>query len=341
MTNWIWMHPRADEGTEAWKRQFGQYRRAGIEGVLALVHNGAQALYGNHRHSVAAPVLEDLLPLALAEGLALHAWLVALRCNAPAVQEAHPEWFSVSRQGKSSLDAPPYILSYQWLCPSRPEVVAYVEQNVAELAAYTELKGIHLDYIRHPDVILPEALQPKYDLVQDREYAQFDFCYCPVCREAFRGREGVDPLELDDASAHAAWRAYRYDSVRHVVDTAARVARASSKALSAAVFATPELARTYVRQDWPSWDLDAAFPMIYHQYYAKPAMWIETATREGVAEIGGRFPLYSGLFIGAIEPEDLPHAVERAAGAGAAGVCLFSHGAMTDAHWRALAQIKT
>jgi len=113
-----------------------------------------------------------------------------------------------------------------------------------------------------------------------------------------------------------------------------------TQALSAAVFATPELARTYVRQDWPSWDLDAAFPMIYHPYYAKPAMWIETATREGVDEIGGKFPLYSGLFVGAIEAGDLPRAVERAADAGAAGVCLFSHGAMTDAHWRALTQIK-
>ena len=276
------------------------------------------------------------MPIAAAEGLELHAWVVALRCNMTSIQQAHPEWFSVSRNGESCLEKPPYVRYYRWLCPSRPEVSDFVRKIVAELVAYTELKGVHLDYIRHPDVILPEVLQPKYNLVQDCEFPQFDFCYCPVCREAFRQQEGMDPLEMEDPSTNRAWTRFRYEGIRRIVAGAAESAHAADKVLSAAVFATPELARTYVRQDWPRWDLDAVLPMIYHFYYGKPVAWIEEATKEGVEALGGKCPLYSGLFIPALSPDELPQAVEYALKGGAAGISLFSHRAMTEAHWSVL-----
>ena len=279
-----------------------------------------------------------MLPVAAAEGVEVHAWIVTLQCNADPVVEAHPEWFSVSRNGDSCLEKPPYIDSYRWLCPSHPEVREYVGRTVAELAGYSELTGIHLDYIRHPDVILPEALQPKYDLVQDREFPEFDFCYCEVCRDAFGRQEGIDPLELEDPASHDAWKDFRYEGIRNVVAGAAEVAHAAGKLLSAAVFATPEMARTFVRQDWPRWDVDAVLPMIYHFYYARPVEWIEEATRQGVEALAGERPLYSGLFIPGLSPEELPRAVEHARSGGAAGISIFSHRAMTEYHWPALEQ---
>ncbi|HID11008.1 MAG TPA: hypothetical protein EYP17_06870 [Candidatus Latescibacteria bacterium] len=42
----------------------------------------------------------------------------------------------------------------------------------------------------------------------------------------------------------------------------ADAASGHDKELSAAVFATPELSRKYVRQDWSSWPLDAAVLMV-------------------------------------------------------------------------------
>ncbi|MDP6775421.1 MAG: putative glycoside hydrolase [Candidatus Latescibacteria bacterium] len=336
MSNWIWLHPKPGEDDETWKRRFGRFREADIGGALTCVSNGREGLYRSGHLPVGAPLLDDLLPLAEAEGIALHAWIVTLRCNVPGVQASHPDWYSVSRNGASSLDRPPYIPSYQWLCPTRPEVVEFVRATVTELAEYGELGGIHLDYIRHPDVILPEALQPKYDLVQDREYPEFDFCYCEVCREAFREQTGVDVLEMDDPTSDDAWREFRFEGIRQMVSAAAEEVRARGKQVSAAVFATPDLARTYVRQDWPSWDLDAVFPMIYHQYYARPEPWIGSATREGVEALAGRFPLYSGLFIPALDVGALQEAVDLALENGAQGVCFFSYGAMTEAHWESL-----
>lgn len=339
MKAWIWTHPKPEEGPEDWKRQFAQFRAAGVDTVLACLFTGRHALFESQHVPVAAPILEQMLPIAAEEGLELHAWIVALRCNVTSIQQAHPEWFSVNRNGESCLEKPPYVGYYHWLCPSRPEAGDFVRTIVTELAVYTELKGVHLDYIRHPDVVLPQALQPKYDLVQDREFSEFDFCYCPVCRETFQQQEGIDPLEMEDPSASSAWKHFRYEGIRRIVAGAVEPAHAAGKVLSAAVFATPELARTYVRQDWPRWDLDAVFPMIYHSYYAKPTAWIEQATKEGVEALGGRCPLYSGLFIPALSPEELPQAVDHALKGGAAGISLFSHGAMTEAHWSALSRV--
>ena len=38
------------------------------------------------------------------------------------VQENHPEWFTVSRNLESSLEHPPYVGYYKWVCPSRGPV---------------------------------------------------------------------------------------------------------------------------------------------------------------------------------------------------------------------------
>ena len=55
---------------------------------------------------------------AHAAGLVLHRWVWALNRSGDAqVKAEHPEWFSVNRNGESSLTKPPYVGYYQWLCP--------------------------------------------------------------------------------------------------------------------------------------------------------------------------------------------------------------------------------
>ena len=333
MKHWIWTHPTAEEGPEDWKQQFARFRDAGLHAATVLVFNGREAIYGSGHLPVSAPQLEQMLPVAAAAGLELHAWIVALRCNAESLQQQHPEWYSVSRNGDSSLAKPPYIPSYQWLCPSRPEVREWLGDTVTELAAYDGLAGIHLDYIRHPDVILPAQLQPKYGLVQDREFAEYDFCYCDVCREEFRHQQGVDPVSIEDPAGHESWVRFRCDSVKDTVAVAAEAARSAGKTITAAVFATPTLSRKFVRQDWPQWDLDAVLPMIYHYYYNEPPGWVGEATGEGVAELAGVMPLYSGLFVSQLSPPELRQAAEGALSGGASGISLFSHRAMSHEHW--------
>ncbi|MEW5917238.1 MAG: hypothetical protein AB1762_12575, partial [Gemmatimonadota bacterium] len=203
-------------------------------------------------------------------------------------------------------------------------------------APRSDVDGVHLDYIRFIDVILPRGLWSRYNLVQTREMPPFDFCYCAVCRAKFQKLSGIDPMELADAPSNVAWREFRWASITEVVTLLAQTVRARGKEISAAVFATPTLARQCVRQAWDLWPLDIVFPMLYHNFYLEDVEWIGDAAREGVEALGGRVPLVAGLFVPRLTPAELGRAVALARDAGASGTALFSMPRLTDAHLKAL-----
>lgn len=317
---WTWFHGDNTTTQAAWQRRFARLRAAGITGLL--VEGGDTT-----RIAIAAK----------AEGLAFHRWIFTMyRSGDRWAKRNHPEWFSVSRNGDSSLTRPPYVPSYNWFCPNRDGVREYLRTAVDRVAAQQNVDGVHLDYIRFIDVILPRGLWARYNLVQDREMPQFDFCYCDVCREKFRQQTGLDPMKLDDAPSHQAWREFRWESITQLVALLSRTVRARGKAITAAVFATPTLARQLVRQAWDEWPLDGLFPMLYHNFYLEDVPWIGRATREGVQALGGHVPLYSGLFVPRLDPPALTRAITLARDAGAAGVALFSLPRLTTAHLTAL-----
>ncbi|MEE8192811.1 MAG: hypothetical protein V3T74_08710 [Gemmatimonadales bacterium] len=317
LKNWTWVHGGGEASPGEWRRRFARIREAGIDAVLVSGGNDVEGLSG----------------AAHTEGLEFHRWIWTLNRSGDAwAKENHPEWFTVSRNGESSLVKPPYVGYYQWVCPTRPPVREYLRRIVKEIASDPAIDGVHLDYIRHSDVILPVGLWEKYNLVQDREYPEFDFCYCDVCRSTFREQTGADPLELPDPTQDVAWREFRWHSVTGLVIELAETVHAHAKPITAAVFPTPTLARELVRQAWDQWPLDAFFPMIYHNFYNEDLQWIGTATAEGVAALAEGTPLYSGLYLPSLSPDQLAAAVRIARGAGAAGVSLFDMGGLTDAH---------
>lgn len=320
--NWAWVGGDFSD-VESLKPKFAQWRAAGIDALLVHVRE--------------PDVLARVVPVAAAEGLETHAWIPTMMRGG--MEEAHPEWYAVNRLGKSTATDPPYVPYYKFLCPTREPVRAYLAEDYRRMAEVPGVTSLHLDYIRYPDVILPIALWEKYDLVQDKEYPPFDYCYCDVCRAKFKDEHGVDPLDLEDPPASEAWRRFRYDRITEVVARLADVAHAGDRQLTAAVFPTPDIARRLVRQDWPRWNLDAVMPMIYHSFYEKPVAWIEEATRAGVTALGGRIPLYAGLFVPALTPDELAEAARRARAGGAAGIVIFEAKAPTPEHWNKLSTV--
>ncbi len=328
-TLWTWVHGNRDRDDVAWRERFARLREAGFHAVL-----------------VGGGDVDLVSGAARAEGLEYHRWFWTMNRNGDAwVQENHPEWFTVSRNLESSLDHPPYVGYYKWVCPSRGPVREYLRGRIADLAAHPAVDGVHLDYVRHCDVILPRALWETYDLVQDVEHPEFDFCYCDVCREQFRALDGRDPLEIPDPPADEAWRRFRWDSVTGVVRELAGAAHEHGKPITAAVFPTPAIARTLVRQDWDRWPLDRFFPMLYQSFYLEDIPWIGEGVREGIAALeaadrdvrgGAATPLNAGLYLPALDPSGLAEAVATAREAGAAGVSLFEMDGLTDEHLAAL-----
>jgi uncharacterized lipoprotein YddW (UPF0748 family) len=312
-------------------------RASGIHAVVPEVYNGSSALFASTRLPVRAPWLETFVPLATAAGLEVHAWMWCMPCLIPAVLQAHPDWYNVNAKGESAADKPAYVNYYKFLDPARPEVREFVRDTVRELAAIPGLTGVHLDYIRHPDAILPSGLWSKYGIVQDKVYPAYDYGYTDYSRRAFKAQTGVDPIDLADPEGNAAWMQYRLATIVDLVNEyLVPAAHAGGKVISAAVFPGPSRARVMVRQDWGRFELDAFLPMLYHTFYEAGPEFVKTYTEEGVRAV--KAPIYSGLYVGPLDAAAFTETIEMAFAGGASGASIFDAGAMNAERWALFAK---
>lgn len=319
--NWAWMDGSIHTSTDKWKELFDKMLNARINGLLV---NGSNELY------------QKIGPLSQQAGMQIHAWRWTM--NRGDYMKEHPEWYTVNRLGNSVIDKPPYVHYYRWLCPSRPEVKDLLVKDYSELSEIPGIKGVHLDYVRYCDIFLPVALLPKYNLVQDFEMPEFDYCYCALCRSTFKQKTGYDPLDQKDPSADRSWRQFRLDQLVTVVQAIAEAIHRKNSVITAAVFPTPEMSRTMVRQDWARFNLDAYLPMLYHDYYLKPTDWIGECIAETRKEIGDTVPVYAGIMVNpkTFTPEVLARTIRQVKEAGGQGISAFTAGGLNDGQLKVL-----
>lgn len=315
--------------------KFREYKARGIDG---LMYGGGHDPEVYHRVG----------KIAKKAGLAFHAWIpTMIQGQNPKLK---PEWYAVNGRGESAWDKPAYVSHYRFLCPNRPEVVQFLDDLYLAVADVPEVDGVHLDFIRFPDVILARGLWKKYNLVMDREFPQFDYCYCDKCVADFKAKTGIDIKKVADPSQVDEWKQFRYDLITGIVNPLAKKVHAKNKQITAAVFPGPNsIAKKIVRQEWDKWDLDAFLPMNYNDFYLEGTKWIGEMCKEGVTSINNRKPLYSGLFICpnpenraketdpemyGLLPEELEAAIRESVANGAKGICLFTPERMTQEHWK-------
>jgi uncharacterized lipoprotein YddW (UPF0748 family) len=319
--------------SQRFENYFSKAKETGIDAIILEVHGGYPQVDStsitDFTDYSAIDIVNKVLPYAKKYGIELHAWIWTTNRCEKNLRAAHPEWYQVSAEGNSCLDVKLYNREhYRWLCPSRPEVLEYLKARVVELAKIDGLAGVHLDFIRYPDAILPYGLHESRGVVQDRVYPQWDHCYCEVCRANFKAKTGIDPMELEDPTENADWMQYRWDAISNVTNALAQEIHKYGKAATAAVFASPAESRKLVRQDWSQFtELDVIFPMIYHKFYNAEDPWIETATREGVEEMKAhncKGYLCSGLFVGHVPIDKIDEMIGYATRGGSQGICFFS-----------------
>ena len=307
------------------------------KGIIGLMYNGGHDPETYHRVGA----------IAKKAGLEFYAWIPTM-VQQPG-PDIDPEWYGINGKGESAYDKPAYTSYYHFLCPSKPQVYSYLENLYSRVADVPEVDGIHLDYIRFPDVILAKGLWAKYGLVMDREYPQFDYCYCDDCVKGFKAKTGIDIRKEKDPSQVQEWKQYRYDLITGIVNRLADMVHAKGKQINAAVFPGPNsVAKKIVRQEWDRWNLDAFYPMNYNDFYLEDTKWIGAVCKEGVTAINNRKPLYSGLFIcpdpakkssepdpenHGLVPGELEDAIRESVQNGAAGICLFTPNRMTAEDW--------
>ncbi len=294
-------------------------------------------------------VIREASARAHAEGLEYHAWIGAM------TRGGKPHgWYTVNRLGQPSDENPPYVPYYTTLDPADPDVREYLTGMYSEIAGLPDVDYVQLDYIRYADVILSRGLWDKYGLVMDEEYAPADYCYCNDCVAEFKELTGIDIREVEDPSKVKEWAQFRCDKVTELVNMIVDAVHAKGKKVSADVFPGP-MSHAYwmVRQEWSKWNVDMLFPMNYNDFYMEGPEWLATIVKEEVGSAPEGVPVMSGLFIcpdwqnkdKVVDPENsglLPSEMETAVRGsldnGAAGICLFTPGRMSQEHWDALAK---
>lgn len=309
--------------------EFKRYKGGGIDELLINTATDVKEL-------------ERLVAIASKEGLKVHAWMWAVNRPGDTIAQKHPEWYMVSRDGKSCYDTRPYVNYYQWLCPTREASRNHILSLVERMAKVEGIESVHLDYIRFPDIFLPIGLLPKYNLTQDTEMAEYDFCYCEACISAFEKIHHKNPLESNNTAIDMEWKNFRLNAIRNLVNDAYDIVHKNNKKLTAAVFPYPEMADHMVRQRWDKWNIDAVYPMIYHGFYNEEIDWIGYATKQGVTDLESKnVGLHTGVFVPPFtSAEALKEAIHYAKENGAKGVTFFDGPQLTDAYLQTIKEIK-
>ncbi len=214
-----------------------------------------------------------------------------------------------------------------WLDPGAPGVADALEAIVAELfRAYPALSGLHLDYIRYPDV-LPFSPGSRFGV-------GVDFGYGAATRERFEretGRKAPFGGSLSNANQWDDWRRERVSEVVRRTGAAARAAQPDVE-VSAAVWAYANRAYLSLFQDWRGWIDEGAIDFAVPMAYTRDDRLLRYLGHEATGGLGGdRVWLGLGAWLFAKTPERARAQLDFARSLSPAGISLFSYDALRDA----------
>jgi uncharacterized lipoprotein YddW (UPF0748 family) len=273
--DYLWVLRNSLVRAEDVPRVVERAKAMGVRGLLVQVIGRGDAWYRSERLPAPEPLegrgrdpLGEILPLAHAAGLEVHAWinccLVWSAPNRPRdarhVIHEHPEWVARLADGRPMTRLSPAQrrrmgLEGVFLSPGHPGVRRWVADNVREVVTRYPVDGVHLDYVRNPAVPIG---------------------YDATTRARFALESGVDPAPLARAAARSrtrldsAWAAFQMEQVTAIVravrDTLERVR--PGLPLSAAVIADTITAQSLKRQPWSRWVRDGLIDRAYLMCYA-------------------------------------------------------------------------
>ncbi len=278
----MWCHDGTAYGM-GWKRVVSDLKANGFTAIIPNLLWSGIAYYPSQVVPTAAVVaekgdqLKELLDAAHAAGIEVHLWKVCWQMGWMAdPKTAVP--FRFANRMQVGIDGKPG----DWLCPSDDRNRKYELDAIREVAAKYPIDGFHLDYIR---------------------YHGDEFCFCRTCKANFE--EGVS-VKLADwpkpviaggkfEQKYREWRRGVITSFVREVKRMLHDVRPAAK-LSAAVFAEPDGARESVLQDWTRWARDGSLDFVCPMNYTEDLHQMKGRLRAELDAVGGKIPVYPGLF---------------------------------------------
>lgn len=328
-------------------------RALGATDLFVQVYRGGRAWFatalvdaGPHREvreRTGVDAFAALLEQAHAAGIRVHAWMNALslstRRDAALLARLGPDAVMVDRRGRSVLHYPdldfpePDRRWYRmgtpqvWLDPAVPAVGEALAALAGDLVArYPGLDGIHLDYIRHPDV-LPFIPGSRFGV-------GMDFGYGAASRARFERETGV-PAPFGDSLAHAErWDDWRRERVNEVVLRVASAARGARPAIetSAAVWAFADRSYLSLYQDWRGWLEDGLLDFAVPMAYTRDDRLLRYLARAALGGVGGeRVWIGLGTWLFEKDPRRARAQLDAMRALDPPGLSLFSYDALAQA----------
>ncbi len=284
-------------------------KRANANAILAQVRRRGDAYYLSNIEPRTADVtltpgfdpLQDLINKAHAEGIEVHAWLVALPVYRQKTSPEVPTHVWQQHGPNAALEDNWAMLTYRgeapgYLDPGHPDAADYTVSVYLDVLKHYEIDGLHLDYIRYEDQ---------------------DFGYNPTSIARFNSLTGQNGIPKP---TNPAWMQWRRDQVTNLVRKLyiESLAIKPDVKLSAAVIAWgrgpktdgewyKSSAYTKVFQDWQSWlhegIIDIAMPMVYMRGFNRQQKqwyddWVEFASDH---QYGRHVTIGAGAYLNTIE----------------------------------------
>jgi uncharacterized lipoprotein YddW (UPF0748 family) len=168
----IWLHPEQFKTPQLASEWISKIAAAHLNTIYPLIwYRGGTAWFQSDLSPMAADVPEgfdplgNLVKLAHARGIAVHAWFVNGSYGAPAtngVFARHPDW--QLQTGRNS---------ETWYDLGQPAVRKFEHDVMLDCLRHYDVDGLHFDYIR---------------------YAGHVMCYCGHCQNEFGKKYGFRPL---------------------------------------------------------------------------------------------------------------------------------------------------
>ena len=324
----------------------------GATDLFVQVYRGGRAWYETSladdspfraaRDAAGADPLAVLLREAHAAGLRVHAWVNVLSLSqnrdAPLLRDLGRDAVLVDQRGRSLLDypdlevPPPDRAYYRMGTPGLyldPAAIGLMERLAATFAElvthHPELDGLHLDYIRFPDV-LPFAPGSRFGV-------GLDFGHARSTRALFHDQTGLEapgPKSRANANAWDAWRRERVTAVVAAIRSAVRAAQPKLE-ISAAVIPYADRAYLSLLQDWRRWLEDGLLEFAVAMVYTRDDRLLRYQAESFAGSTqADRIWLGLGSWLFASEPARALEQVRIAHQAGVTADAFFSYDAIVE-----------